>query len=134
MNLIRGRHPLARRASPSGTGQPQASQLQSHRPHPARRPGRGGFAGRFIQGVAAAATVAGRPELAHPCHRELPAAPNDRAPAAAAHRPAVHPLPAANPAGFWVSRTAAKTARRPWCLSCCQDLDPGSYHTKPFDS
>jgi hypothetical protein len=53
MNLIRVRHPLARRASPSGTGQPQASQLQSHRPHPARRPGRGGFAGPFIRGVAA---------------------------------------------------------------------------------
>jgi hypothetical protein len=29
-----------------------------------------------------------------------------------------------NPAGFWVSRTGDKTARRPWCLSCCQGLDP----------
>jgi hypothetical protein len=28
-----------------------------------------------------------------------------------------------NPAGFWVSRTGDKTARRPWCLCCCQGLD-----------
>jgi hypothetical protein len=27
------------------------------------------------------------------------------------------------PAGFWVSRTGAKTVRRPWCLSCCEGLD-----------
>jgi hypothetical protein len=27
------------------------------------------------------------------------------------------------PAGFWVSRTGAKTVRRPWCLSCCEELD-----------
>jgi hypothetical protein len=39
-----------------------------------------------------------------------------------------------NPAGFWVSRTSDQTARRPWCLSCCHQLDPGSYHLKPFDS
>jgi hypothetical protein len=28
-----------------------------------------------------------------------------------------------NPAGFWVSRTAGKTVRRPLCLSCCEGLD-----------
>ena len=39
-----------------------------------------------------------------------------------------------NPAGFWVSRTSGQTARRPWCLSCCHDLDPPCYHIKPFDS
>jgi hypothetical protein len=38
-----------------------------------------------------------------------------------------------NPAGFWVSRNGSQTTRRPWCLSCCQDLDPDSYHIKPFD-
>ena len=26
------------------------------------------------------------------------------------------------PAGFWVSRTGGKTVRRPWCLSCCEQL------------
>jgi hypothetical protein len=39
-----------------------------------------------------------------------------------------------NPAGFWVSRTSDQTVRRPWCLSCCQDLDPDCYQIKPFDS
>jgi len=27
------------------------------------------------------------------------------------------------PAGFWVSRAGGKTVRRPWCLSCCEQLD-----------
>jgi hypothetical protein len=40
----------------------------------------------------------------------------------------------ANPAGFWVSHTTAQTVRRPWCLSCCQHLDPRCYHINPFDS
>ena len=39
-----------------------------------------------------------------------------------------------NPAGFWVSYTSGQTVRRPWCLSCCQDLDPRCYHIKSFDS
>ena len=39
-----------------------------------------------------------------------------------------------NPAGFWVSRDSDQTVRRPWCLSCCQDLDPSCHHIKPFDS
>jgi hypothetical protein len=39
-----------------------------------------------------------------------------------------------NPAGFWVSRGSSQTVRRPWCLSCCQNLDPGRYHVQPFDS
>lgn len=38
-----------------------------------------------------------------------------------------------NPAGFWVSRASNRTVRRPWCLSCCQDLDPACHHIKPFD-
>jgi hypothetical protein len=40
----------------------------------------------------------------------------------------------ARSAGFWVSRTSDQTVRRPWCLSCCQDLDPSCYHVKPFDN
>jgi hypothetical protein len=28
-----------------------------------------------------------------------------------------------NPAGFWVSQKGARTVRRPWCLSCCDELD-----------
>jgi hypothetical protein len=38
-----------------------------------------------------------------------------------------------NPAGFWVSRDSDQTVRRPWCLSCCQDLDPACHHIRPFD-
>jgi hypothetical protein len=39
-----------------------------------------------------------------------------------------------NPAGFWVSRTGGNTVRRPWCLSCCQGLDPERCDMIPFDS
>ncbi len=28
-----------------------------------------------------------------------------------------------DPAGFWVSQKHASTVRRPWCLSCCDELD-----------
>jgi hypothetical protein len=38
-----------------------------------------------------------------------------------------------NPAGFWVSRNGDQTVRRPWCLSCCQDIDPACHHIRPFD-
>ena len=37
-----------------------------------------------------------------------------------------------NPAGFWVSRTGAKTVRRPWCLFCCQGLDRDRHDMIPF--
>jgi len=36
------------------------------------------------------------------------------------------------PAGFWVSRTDATTVRRPWCLSCCEELDRDC-RVIPFD-
>ena len=39
----------------------------------------------------------------------------------------------ANPAGFWVSRAGGKTARRPWCLSCCAGLDRDRCAIIPFD-
>jgi hypothetical protein len=34
-------------------------------------------------------------------------------------------------AGFWVSCTG-QTVRRPWCLSCCQQLDRDRYDLTPF--
>lgn len=37
-----------------------------------------------------------------------------------------------NPAGFWVSRRNSKVVHRPWCLSCCQELDPGLCDVVPF--
>ena len=38
-----------------------------------------------------------------------------------------------NPAGFWVNHNGDQTVSRPWCLSCCQDLDPACHHVIPFD-
>ena len=37
-----------------------------------------------------------------------------------------------NPAGFWVSSAGSSVARRPWCLSCCQDLDRQRCDMIPF--
>lgn len=39
-----------------------------------------------------------------------------------------------NPAGFWVSRKTAGVVRRPWCLTCSQDLDLSSCDVTPFTS
>jgi len=39
-----------------------------------------------------------------------------------------------NPAGFWVSRMNASVVRRPWCLTCCQDLVPSGCDVTPFAS
>lgn len=38
------------------------------------------------------------------------------------------------PAGFWVSRKDASTVRRPWCLSCCEELDWSRYDLIPLGS
>jgi hypothetical protein len=37
-----------------------------------------------------------------------------------------------NPAGFWVSRRGSQVVRRPWCLSCSQELDPDVCDIVPF--
>jgi len=123
MNLTLLRQILARRPSPPGAGQPQPGQLNNHRPPPDRRPGRGGFAARFIQDLAAAATAtANRRRRTRTAPRRLP------------HTIQLCIHCRHNPAGFWVSRNSSQTVRRPWCLACCQNLDPGRYHVQPFDS
>jgi hypothetical protein len=132
MNLIRVRLILARRSSRPGLGQPQPSQLDSHRPPPSRRPACEGFAGRFIQHVAASAIVVTGQS------RPTPATANSRRRAMAAVGPLPHTVQLCihcrqRPAGFWVSPMGAATVRRPWCLSCCQDLDPGRCQVIPFD-
>ena len=38
----------------------------------------------------------------------------------------------ASPAGFWVSGKDNSVVRRPWCLSCCQDLDRERCDMIPF--
>ncbi len=47
-----------------------------------------------------------------------------------AHHLCIHCM--TNPAGFWVSRHDSKVVRRPWCLSCCQELDPDLCDIVPF--
>ena len=37
-----------------------------------------------------------------------------------------------NPVGFWVSDKDSSLVRRPWCLSCCQDLDRDFCDMIPF--
>lgn len=110
MNSIRRlRRTLARQASSPGRAEPQARQPS--------RPGRGRLAARFSQSVAAG--------------QDRPAA----APASSRRRTVTMPglLPHTielcardrrNPAGFWVSRNGGRTARRSWCLSCCQHPGP----------
>lgn len=97
--------------------------------HPASRPGRNGFAARFIQdrpGAVSVATSQNRPDppMMAP-RRRMMTAPRSRTVQLCIH--------CQNPAGFWVSRTSDQTVRRPWCLSCCQWLDPGRYQVIPFD-
>jgi hypothetical protein len=107
-------------------------QPQGERSHLASRPGRSGFAGRFMKDITAAASVAtGQNRAAPPT-----AMPQRRMINAPRLRPRTVQLCIRcrhNPAGFWVSRTRDQTARRPWCLSCCQHLDPGRYQMIPFD-
>jgi len=107
-------------------------QPQSEPPRPASRPGRYGFAGRVIQDIAAPATVA--------AGQHRPAASTTMPQRGTITAPRLRPRTlqlcihcTQNPAGFWVSRTSDQTARRPWCLTCCQWLDPGRYHVIPFD-
>jgi hypothetical protein len=52
---------------------------------------------------------------------------------AAAHHPAMRPLPGQT-VGFWVSCTGGQTVRRPWCLSCCEGLDRDRCDVILFDS
>jgi hypothetical protein len=113
------------RADPQG-------QRQGERPHTASRPCRDGFAGGFIQDIAAAASVAtGQNRAAPPATM-----PRRRLVTAARLWPRTVQLCIhcrQNPAGFWDRRTRDQTARRPWCLSCCQGLDQSRYHVIPFD-
>jgi hypothetical protein len=77
-----------------------------------RRPGRRGFAGRFIQGIAAAASVAtGQNRTAPPAtmpQRRMMTAPRLRPHTVQLCIHCRH-----NPAGFWVSHTSDQTVRRP---------------------
>jgi len=135
MNRIR--HSLARL-----TGL-RASQLTGPAAHQPGRSGCDGFAGRFIQDMAAAASVA----LGRRGHETWPVGHDRPATAATVPWPRTVTGPGLrahtvqlcihcrrSPAGFWVSRRGGQTVRRPWCLSCCQELDRDRCDVIPFDS
>jgi hypothetical protein len=138
---------LARLAGPAGIVELRAAQLTGPPPPRARRSGRDGLGGGFIQDVAAAANVAVGHQLGRPAHGSGPAAvgrwPATTTTASRGTMTAPGLLPRTvqlctccrqNPAGFWVSRTGGQTVRRPWCLSCCQGLDRDRCDVTPFDS
>jgi hypothetical protein len=106
-----------------------------------RQPRRDGFAERFIQDVAAAANVAASHETGGRDRVSLHAAnaviPRRRTVSLLRLLPRTVQLCIhcrQNPAGFWVSGRGDRTARRPWCLACCEGLDLGCCAVIPFDS
>jgi hypothetical protein len=124
---------LARRTSPPGTAEPRTPQPLGQEPRQANRPGHDSSTRRFVQHVAVAASVAADQ------HRPAPTTTGSQQRTTIMPRLLPHTIQLCvhcrhNPAGFWVSRNDSRTARRPWCLTCCQDLDPGCYHVIPFDS
>jgi hypothetical protein len=138
---------LARLAGPAGIVELRAGQLTGPPASRARWSGRDGFAGRFIQDVAATANVAVGHQLGRPAHGSRPAAvgrwPTTTTTAYRRTMTAPGLLPHTlqlcthcrqNPAGFWVSRTGSQTVHRPWCLSCCQGLDRDRCDVTPFDN
>jgi hypothetical protein len=100
-----------------------------------RQPRGDGFPGRLIQDMAAAAGVAVGHHVARPVAATT--ASRRRAPTAPRLLPrtvqiCIHCRQ--NPAGLWVSHAGGQTVRRPWCLTCCQELHPDRYDVIPFDS
>jgi hypothetical protein len=106
-----------------------------------RRPRRDIFAERFIQDVAATASVAVSHQTGRRDRASLHAANGTISRRRTVTAPRLLPRTVQlcihcrqNPAGFWVSGHRARTARRPWCLACCQGLDRDRCDVIPFDS
>ena len=124
MNRIR--HSLARRASSPGTSEPHASQP----PKPRTPTGLSARPRRPRRAVPAWQLATNRPAPAATASRRRTITVSKLLPRTI--QLCIHCR--RNPAGFWVSRDSGQTVRRPWCLSCCQNLDPGCCHVQPFDS
>ena len=123
---------LARRTSPPGTAEPRKPQPLGQEPHQANRPGQDSSTRRFVQLVATAASVAADQP------RPTPTTAGSRQRTTTMSRLLPHTIQLCihcrhNPAGFWVSRNDSRTARRPWCLSCCQELDRDRCDMVPFE-
>ena len=69
-------------------------------------------------------------------HYRMPAGklpgPDNPAPRLRPHRFRICVHCQVNPAGFWVSVLPGSVVRRPWCLTCCQHLNPAACHITPF--
>jgi hypothetical protein len=102
----------------------------------AGRSGRDWRAGRFIQDVAAAASVATGQTARGSRSAAVTSVIRWRTLIASCLLPrtvqvCIHCRE--HPAGFWVRPKSGQTARRPWCLSCCQGLDPDRCDVIAFD-
>jgi len=95
MNRIhRLRRTMARRTSPAGRVEPHASRPKRPRTPPGQ-PARPRQLRRMVHpGPSGSRQRRNRPELARSHHHDASAAHDARTPPAAAHRPALHPLPA----------------------------------------
>jgi hypothetical protein len=129
--IPRVRRTSARWTGPPGMGEPHSRQPNGQEPHLVSRLGSDGLAAWFTRHVAVGASVAAGQ------NRPAPTTTNSRR-TKTTSRLLPHTIQLCvhcrqNPAGFWVSRNGDQTARRPWCLSCCQDLDPARHHIRPFD-
>jgi hypothetical protein len=133
--IRRVRRTLARWASPPSTDEPHSRHPNGQEPYLVSRPSSDGLvlrlAGRFTQHVAAGASMAA-------WNMPAPTTTNSRRRTTTMPRPLPHTFQLCihcrqNPAGFWVSHNGDQTVRRPWCLSCCQDVDPACHHIMPFD-
>ena len=106
-----------------------------------RRPRRDGLTEPFIQDVAAAASVAVGHQTGRRRRLSLRAVTATTPRRRTATVPRLLPRTVQlcvhcrqNPAGFWVSGHGDQTARRPWCLACCQGLDRDRCAVIAFDS
>jgi hypothetical protein len=130
MNRIRRVRPASTGLTTSpGPGQPHARQPGSAEPQLASRPGRHALPVQIIQNMAAGAAAGQTRPAAATANSRRRTIPLPRLP----HTIQLCIHCRHNPAGFWVSRDSGQTVRRPWCLSCCQDLDPACHHIRPFD-
>jgi len=120
--------------------QPAGRARHSRRPQPPGPPDpwAGADHGAGMSPVAGPLDIAAAASVAAGQNRAAPAATTPRQRTITMPRLSPHTVQLCihcrqNPAGSWVSRTRGLPARRPWCLSCCQHLDPGRYHLVPFE-
>ena len=123
---------------PADRSQPPAPRPPAPRPPAPRPPQDGPRPESVMSGTPAGTSAAPGGARPRPAPRRLRSRLGPgrlRAMLGPGHLPHTFPLCIhclANPAGFWVSGTGSNVVRRPWCLSCCQDLDRERCDMTPF--